>query len=236
MALTRWGLAAAGALLVGLLGLGIVGGTGLAVEGDEIQVGGDDDEGEPDTTVARFGRFQPDEEAVGTLPTRDDEDEDDDDLMGPEALPSFFLEGPRAQVMGCFVSMSGDGYVDVDVVDNGGNGGASGGEEVRITFHGQVRLTFDAGPFGDAEIKTGISSYEALGSTIAMAMTEDDLLLVSEVPASTGLEVPFGSFERLGLLDEGVHVITSNRIRGRDHIGVSSFGGLVEIRQGLPIE
>jgi hypothetical protein len=68
-------------------------------------------------------------------------------------------------------------------------------------------------------------------------MTNSHLLLVGEIPASEGLEVPFGSFERLGLLTEGVHVLTSNRIRGRDHIGVSSCGGLIEVRQGqLPHE
>jgi hypothetical protein len=239
MVVARCGVAAAGALLVSLVGLGVVASTGHAIVGDEILVGNDDGEGGPDVTVSGFGRFQPDEEAVGTLPTRDDDDDDDDDLMGPEALPSFYVEGPRSEVFGCFVAMSGEGFVDIDSVDtdaNGGGGSTSGPQKVRVTFHGQVRLTFDGSFFSASQVTAGITSHQALGTTIASAMTEDDLLMVAEVPAGIGLSVPIGSFDNHGLLSDGVHVITSNRIRGRDYIGVSGCGGLIEVWQGMPIQ
>lgn len=230
-----WVYAMAGALLLGLASLSIVGGTSLAGGGTEIQTGDDDDSG-ADSTVSGFGRFQPDEEAVGTLPTRDDDGEDEDDLLGPAALPSFFIEGPRSEVMASFVSMSGDGEIEVDPVENDGNGGggsASGADEVRVTFSGHVRLTFDAATLSSQALMIGLSTHEEVGSTVATAMSSNHLLLMEEVPQSSGLEVPLGSFARLGLLDQGVYMITSNRIRGRDHFGITSYGGLIEIEQGL---
>jgi len=212
-------LALAGALIIGFSGLGLVGGLGVA---ETTGRGGNGSEG----GGGSGGGWMTDEEAVGTLPTHGDEGGAPPPGMNPGSRPSFFVEGPKQAVRGLVIETVGEGFVTEEQNSSGGQ------ETMRLGFHGDLRVTLDASFLDDPAIVAGVQVENQVGQTIAVAMTDNRLLMTDVLPSTGTLVVPFDQFEDAGLLEDGVRLLTNNMHRGRDYFGVERFAGMLDITQG----
>jgi hypothetical protein len=211
-----WVLAATGALALGIACLGFVGGTGLA----DNSSGGEGLSDDGNTRGPDVGGFSLDDEFVGTLPTRREDDEGNS--------PGFFLQGPRQTILDAFVSMNGPGTFSVEPLPTE----EGEVEELRLTFQGELMITLDKCVLTSTQTKLGVSASTEFGATLASAMTDAALLMVEPIPEHGNLEIPFSEYEAGGLLEAGVDVVTFNRLRGRDSLGIITYGGVIEMTQG----
>jgi hypothetical protein len=225
----QYGLATAGALLLGLLATVSTSSTGLA-EAENRQSGsgspGDDGDG---------GGFAADDEFIGTLPTHG---RDEVDPMLPTDAPGFYVSGPREETMNAVLGSTGSGYAVIEVVTPAGEPGDEGphpDDVIEVTWIGQVDVTLDAGLMTSLGVSMGMNPTNPTGSTYTVAMTEHELLVETMAQADSNVAMDLGAFAAAGHLDEGIHILTSSRLLGRDQINVSSFGGVLSITQGAPL-
>ncbi|MFT7484584.1 MAG: hypothetical protein ACI9F9_000424 [Candidatus Paceibacteria bacterium] len=218
----RIDLAMAGALFLGLLSFSVVGSYTLA---DEETGQGDD----PRDDDGPGGGFATDDEFVGSLPTRG---RDDELLTAP--APGFFLQGPRSQVEQAVLSASGGGHATIEVVEDSGNG-SIGDDIIKLSFVGTVTLQLDANFLSNSSIEAGIDSLDLIGASLATALTDESLLMTAVLPEESDLCMPLADFSSAGFLQQGIHILTSNREYGRDQIDIEAIGGLIEVKQGIPL-
>jgi hypothetical protein len=219
---TAWTLA--GALLLGLCGSALVGASepGTGSRGYSGPNTGDETGG---------GGFAADDEYIGTLPTRGD----DEPEGVPFTAPGFVISGPRSSVNGAVYASTGSGFAVIEVLEAGGPAGHSGphpNDLIEMTFAGQVSLQIDAGVMESCNVQVGVNSANVVGSTFAQAMTEQNLLLSTVVPANAILDMPLADFSRAGFLQEGIHLLTYSREFGRDQMDISALGGIIMVDQG----
>jgi|GEM_PF-2826485 len=225
-----WWLAVAGAMCVGMLALGGLSSDGLANQsGQNGDVADDPDDPGNDTPPAdpgSGGTFSIEDEYVGTLPIDRNGDGDAQSLIS-----GFFLQGPESTIRSSFVGASGNGFLRLEEIpDEDGDSE----DELRVSFSGRLSITLDISVLACSQTELGVYSAPTWGATLASAMTQDGLLLVEPIPDGGSLAIPYRDYMQGGLLeDDGVNVVTLNRLRGRDLIGVSRTGGLLEVSQGL---
>lgn len=213
----NWLLAAAGALTLGIASLGLVGGTSIADLTDG-SAATDSLGGRGNAGGGFVGGLSIDEEYVGTLPT----------LREQGQAPGFFLEGPRETVLDSIDSMTGAGGITIEFVPVAGQLEPA----MRVLFQGDVTITLDKTVLANSQTRLGVFANSNLGATLASAMTDAAMLMIEPIPASGNLEMPFTEYEQNGLLEGGIHVVTFNRERGRDSMGISTFCGTIELTQG----
>ncbi len=226
------GLATAGALLLGLFAAVTTSSTGLAEVENRVSGNGGPtgDEG-----GGGSGGFAADDEFIGTLPTREDEG---DGPPPPITAPGFYVTGPRAETMGAVIGSQGSGYASVEVISHGGGADFDGphpDDIIEVTFMGEVEVTLDAGLMSNPGVSMGMNPTNPTGSTYTLAMTEDQLLVETMAPADANVALNLGAFAAAGYLDEGIHILTSSRLLGRDQIDIRSIGGVLSITQGQPL-
>jgi hypothetical protein len=220
---SRFDLAMAGALFLGLLSFSVVGSTSLA--NDECP--GEGGNGGPPPPPG--GGFAIDDEAVGTLPTHGK----DDVPTEPALNPGFYIQGPAAAVMQSFLGAYGTGTALIEIIEDTNDLAAE--PVVRVSFEGQVTAQLDSNFLSNSSIEAGVISPDPIGASLAAAMTDTDLLMTTTVPSGGRAAFPLSEFANSGFLDEGIHILTSNRELGRDQIDVDALGGIVEIRQGMAL-
>ena len=219
-----FGLAMAGALFSGLLALGTVSGSSFAGTGAGGSSSDDDGSGGgASERRRRAGALNPDEEAVGTLPTIRKQEK----LPKLPAHPGVFLRGPREAIHAGVIAATGGGYAVVDSSPNG--------EGIEVVFHGDVDLELDSGLLQVAGVTLGVAALDPIYETQAAAMTETTLLLNTSLAVGGSLGLPFEDFQASGALDEGIHVLTSSPLLGRDAIDIEAIGGLLLVDQGGPL-
>lgn len=223
----RIALATAGALFLGLLSFTAMGTVSFA---DDDSGSGGQDGDQQDDDGGPGGGFAHDEEAVGTLPTRGKEEP----AFEPPTAPGFYIQGPRNEVYGALIGAYGDGIAIFELIENP-EAGPGAEPDLKITFEGMVTAQLDAAFLSNSQIEAGVATINPVGSTTAAAMTEDSLLMTAVLNSQGNAAMPLGAFAEAGYLGEGVHILTSNRILGRDQIDINSLGGIIEIRQGNPL-
>lgn len=217
------GLAMAGALFSSFLGLGLV--TGSTFAGTETGEANNDDDGGANAPNRRRGpvAFNPDEEAVGTLPTIGKQEK----MPKLPENPGIFLRGPREAIHGGVISATGSGYATVEALPNG--------TDIEVVFHGEADLELDGNLFQATGVTIGVAALDPMYTTQASAMTEHTLLLNASLSVGGSLGLPIDEFQQTGALHEGIHVLTSSLLLGRDAIDIEAIGGLILIDQGGPL-
>jgi len=219
------GLAMAGALFSSLLGFALVSGNTFAGTDSGETTNDDDDGGGTDGPSRRKGpgAFNPDEEAVGTLPTIGKKEK----LPKLPPNPGIFLRGPREAIHGGVISATGSGFATVESLPNG--------TDIEVVFHGEADLELDGNLFQVTGVTIGVAALDPIYTTQATAMTEDTLLLNASLSVGGSLGLPIDEFQQTGALHEGIHVLTSSLLLGRDAIDIEALGGLILIEQGGPL-
>lgn len=219
------GLAMAGALFSGLLALGAVTGSSFAGTGAD---GSSSDDGDGSGTSRRErpngpGNFNPDEEAVGTLPTIRKQEK----MPKLPENPGVFLRGPREAIQAGVISAAGSGFAVVE--------SSPDGEDIEVIFHGEVELELDGGLFQVSGVTVGVAAMDPVYATQTAAMSETTLLLNTSLAVGGSVGLPVAEYQASGVLYEGIHVLTSSPMLGRDAIDIEAIGGLLLIDQGGPL-
>ena len=225
-----FGLATAGALLLGLLAAVSTSSTGLAE--NENPVTGS---GSPDGDEGNGGGFASDDEFIGTLPTHG---RDEVDPVPPPTAPGFYVAGPREQTMNAVLGSTGTGYAAIEVITPAGEPGDDTphpDDVIEVTFIGEVEVTLDAALMSSPNVAMGMNPTNPTGNTYTVAMTEHELLVETVAQADANVAMDLEAFAEAGHLTEGVHILTSSRLLGRDQINITQFGGVLSITQGGPL-
>ncbi len=197
--------AMAGALLIGLILLPLVGSTGV---GDGMS------------------RWSEDDEGSGSLPSTKWVPEDFG--FGKTVLanrPSFYLQGAsKAQLMDAIVDVEGDRYWERLHDRNGAL------DQVRVILCGEVNLVLDASIFQQPGITAGLMVGSTLGDAHAAIVLGDRIVQRTTMPSESAFPVPFAALQDAGLLNE-VYFFSANVHGDRNLISVGTFPGLVEIHQ-----
>lgn len=224
------GLATAGALLLGFFATLSTSSMGLAEVENRTTGNGSPNGGEGDGGGS--GGFASDDEFIGTLPTRGDDEQD----LPPITAPGFYVAGPRADTLGAVIGSTGSGYASIEVTSPAGDPEVPHPDDIiEVTFIGEVEVTLDAGLMSNPNVSMGMNPTNPVGNTYTLAMTEDELLLETMAQADANVPMNLSGFAAAGHLAEGVHILTSSRLLGRDQINVTAFGGVLSITQGAPL-
>jgi hypothetical protein len=218
--LTRVFSATAGALLIGFLVL--FGGVGVADDPDGHGGGGD---GGSD------GGWSADNEAVGTLPSTHGLShlgaEGEQDLPTVFGRPSFYIQGPASELFPALMQADGVGYVTFEFL-----GGSNGFDQnLRIVFHGELHLAFDAAVFLHPGVTAGLKVGAVYGDVAAAILHQDRLVARHKIYAETTFPVPLCRLMRLGTLDDGVQLVTAGEDGHRNAIEITGYAGIVTIHQ-----
>ena len=213
--LTRVFSATAGALLVGFL---VLAGGIVAADGG----GGGDNDG---------GGWSSDNEAVGTLPSTHGAShlgaEGEHECPTIFGRPSFYIQGPAGELIPALMQADGVGYVTFEFL--GGSGGPD--QELRIVFHGQLNLTFDAAVFLHPGVTAGLKVGAIYGDVAAAILHQNRLIVRHKIYAETTFPVPLCRLMRLGTLDDGVQLVTAGEDGHRNTVQITGYAGIVEIHQ-----
>lgn len=197
--------AMAGALLIGLILLPLVGSTSV---GDGLSRWAEDDEGGGSLPLTKWVA-----EDIGSGKT----------VLGDR--PSFFLQGAtKAQLMNAIVHVEGDWYWERLHSREGAL------EQVRVIFCGEVNLALDASIFHQPGITAGLMVGSTFGDAHAAIVLQDRIVQKTTMPSESTFPVPFAALQDAGLLD-GVYFFSANVHGDRNLISVGTFPGLVEIHQ-----
>lgn len=219
----RFGVAAASALVMGLVSFAFVGELGLAwsIDGQS---------GSGGTSPPGTGGFSAGEELVGTLPTR----ESDEPPFTPPDLPGFYIQGPFSNVLDTLQSAEGPGNAVIELIEGPGTG--LGSEQIiKLSFEGPVIIHLDAAFLSNPAMSAGIVSTSQFSCTHTLALTEHAILLRDLIPAEGSVVLPMREFAVTGALNEGLHLLTRNREFGFDQMNIDAVGGLIVVSQGIQL-
>lgn len=97
------------------------------------------------------------DETVGTLPALNGTGSIDFLRFVRDARASFYVQGDMDELFGAIVSAEGQSAVTVEVLDASSN-------QVRLTFHGRVRLSIDRNSMSAGTIQVGIAVPTSFGT------------------------------------------------------------------------
>lgn len=198
--------AMAGALLIGLALLSLVGQTGVG---------------------QGLAGWSVDQEGTGTLPSTSSGPGDAG--FGKTVLedrPSFYLQGTSVeQLSSAIVSADGEQLWERSYDRDGQENG------VRVIFHGDVHLSVDASLFQQPGVSAGLVVGWTMGDSYAAIVYQDRFVQQTTMPANSVFPVPFAAMQNAGILGDGLYFFSANVHGGRNLISVGTFPGLVEIDQ-----
>ena len=165
-----------------------------------------------------------DDETVGTLP-----------MLGSSSLlevlrfaqlgsPSVYLEGSLDEIQRSLASVEGNNGVTLEVLDGAG-------ENVRVTFHGRVRILLDRASIQTGAISVGVMVPARFGSGQAQ------FWLGAALPAPTGLRpgllpLPVGSLLARGALNgRALNGLLTSDLAARTSLQVAAGRELVLLTQ-----
>lgn len=166
----------------------------------------------------------PDDETVGTLPALGGTGSLDFLRFLREGRASLYLEGSLDEIQGAIVAVSGHNAVTVELLDDSG-------DNVRLTFHGRVRILIDRNSMQTGSIGVGVMVPATFGSGQAQ------FSLGATASAPTGLSpgllpLPVSSLVARGALDgRALRGLMTSRAAARTSLEITAGRDLVSLTQ-----
>ncbi len=223
--LTSLACAVAAALLLATISLGVF--TNSSVASDNDDRGGTNGSGTGDW-------FAGDDEYGGTLPMVGD----DGDVEGlgqflPQGGLSFYLQAPATELLNAIISAGpgvvGEGsFATYEFIPTG----RLGQNDLRLTFHGAIDLSFDATLLQVSGVQCGLALGESVESFGAALIYGDRVLSTSVLSSGESFPLPFAELYEMNLLGK-VQLVTSDGKRARTVITLDEIGGLISVGQSI---
>ncbi len=161
------------------------------------------------------------DEMVGTLPSlggwlplRESGYAVDDDA-------GFYLSGPIQPVVEALQQAVGSGYLSYELL---------GADRIRVDFHGEVSLEFDAALLGRG-VTAGVRFGPESGPGLLALESAGRLVGPKAVGGGTAIPLPLGPFQAAGVLADGLEVRAFTRASGRRLVRLGEFEGRLFVEQ-----
>ncbi len=166
----------------------------------------------------------PDDETVGTLPMMGSSNSLDFFRFLRDGRASFYLQGSLTQIQDAVVAISGHNAVTVEFLDESG-------DNVRLTFHGRVRLVLDRNAVEAGGIGAGVmvpATFGAGQSQFWLGATASDPTGLRAGP----LPIPLGSMVARGALDQrALYGRMTSAVAARTSLEIAASRDFVSLTQ-----
>ena len=174
--------------------------------------------------LAAPGRSAGSGETVGTLPNPGGHTSFDISRPFRDASPSFFLQGPLDRISTMVLGWTGRAVITEEVLD-------AATQEVRLTFHGDLRLDLDRQAFEQGFVTVGWTAPQN-GGSVQAALEYGNRTLATGLVSQRNVVLPVLALERSGGLDVApLSMVASGRNGLRASLEIVAHGEAITLRQ-----
>lgn len=161
------------------------------------------------------------DEMVGTLPSLGGWVPARESSYDVEADAGFYLRGPILAVAEAVQHAVGTGSLTYEWL---------GADEIRVDFHGELSVEFDAALLTRG-VRAGMRFGVESGPGLLALSSAGRFVEPKAIPAGATVPLPLGPFRAAGVLAEGLEVRTFARAAGRRLVRIAEFDGRLFVEQ-----